>query len=363
MVILMTVCGVGLCVWMLFTSGIRMETVELYELDCGESVTAYDLVTKINRRKDVELTLAGKGSLSEKDQCMTFEKPGTYTVLLKARTNAHYTETEVQVRVRDTDPPQLECEDFTIVVGEAPDYLAHVKAWDQQDGDLAQSVKIDSSKITLDLPGSYEVSYSVSDQGGNRVEEKAWLTIRQAPASEVYLSETELWLCVNEFAQLRAYVEPENWDGTVEWSSDDSQICTVVDGFVYCRGTGTCVITAKADDKTEECVVHCTSAEVSTIWLNQRIMELGENQTARLKWVAYPSNWHGDVAWTSSDPSVATVEDGLVTWQGRGTCTITVYGGGVSDSCSVTCAGKTLQESIFESLSDLTGWVYGGRPH
>ena len=44
------------------------------------------------------------------------------------------------------------------------------------------------------------------------------------------------------------------------------------------------------------------------------------------------------LTWVSSDPTVATVEDGRIIWQGSGSCTVTVYASNdCSASISVTC--------------------------
>lgn len=48
-----------------------------------------------------------------------------------------------------------------------------------------------------------------------------------------------------------------------------------------------------------------------------------------------PENTTDKVIWTTSDPAVATVEDGLVTVIGRGECTVTATAGRVSASCTV----------------------------
>ena len=52
--------------------------------------------------------------------------------------------------------------------------------------------------------------------------------------------------------------------------------------------------------------------------------------------IVYPTNTNSEVIWTSSDPSVATVDEtGLVTCVGAGYCTITAQAGEISDVCEV----------------------------
>lgn len=347
---LVAVGALVLCVYLIWSSGLRMETLESIELSCGETVTAYELVKQISRHEGVELSLEGKGTLTENNRCISFPQAGDYTVTVKASVGASSVSVKTLVHVLDTDPPQLICDDFAVVLGEAPDYLAHVEAWDEQDGNLTNSIKIDSSQIQLDKVGRYEVTYSVTDLGGNTTTDTAMLTIKPAPASDISLSEGIFWLAVNEYEQLSASVLPLDWEGEIVWSTSDPSVCVVNDGLVYCKGVGSCTITATADEISASCTVYGEYPSASTLWLNQSTMELDKGQICKLTVRSYPSNWGGSVTWRSSDPSVASVdEQGLVTWQGRGECTITVSAeGGASDSCTVTCIGKTWQDSIWE---------------
>jgi uncharacterized protein YjdB len=129
----------------------------------------------------------------------------------------------------------------------------------------------------------------------------------------------------------------------------------VNDGLITWTGVGDCVITAQADDVTAECVVYCEPVRASDVWISKHTMKLkdGESQTLTVT-QTLPSNWSGDVSWSSSNPAVATVEDGVVTWVGGGTCTITATADSVSDSCTVTCEART-------TLIDIIGGWFGGQ--
>lgn len=61
-----------------------------------------------------------------------------------------------------------------------------------------------------------------------------------------------------------------------------------------------------------------------------------------------------DVQWESSDPAVVTVEDGMLTAVGEGSCTVSVTtANGKTDSCTVMVAVKAVQQLEF-SLSQMT---------
>jgi len=60
--------------------------------------------------------------------------------------------------------------------------------------------------------------------------------------------------------------------------------------------------------------------------------------TSQLTATVTPENSTDEVVWESSDESVATVENGLITTTGYGNCTITATAGFVSATCSVSVA-------------------------
>ena len=75
-----------------------------------------------------------------------------------------------------------------------------------------------------------------------------------------------------------------------------------------------------------------------SISIDSSISISGIGATATLTPVVTPSNTTDEITWTSSDTSVATVADGVITSHRPGTATITVTCGEQSDTCSVTVA-------------------------
>ena len=86
-----------------------------------------------------------------------------------------------------------------------------------------------------------------------------------------------------------------------------------------------------------------SSIPVASIALNQESLSLNTGNTAVLTAIITPNNaTNKNVTWTSSDPSVATVENGKVTALKAGTATITVTteDGNKTASCKVTVLNK-----------------------
>ena len=85
-------------------------------------------------------------------------------------------------------------------------------------------------------------------------------------------------------------------------------------------------------------------AAVSGVELDDDAIELSVGGTSTLTATVLPNNaTNKNVTWTSSDGSVATVEDGVVTAVGAGNATITVttVDGGFTDTCDVTVTAPT----------------------
>ena len=80
------------------------------------------------------------------------------------------------------------------------------------------------------------------------------------------------------------------------------------------------------------------------------------NSTHTLTATITPANYTDAVSWTSSDITVATVANGVVTAVGYGTATITVSANGISATCSVTVAQVTL--SSINAVYTQSGTVY-----
>ncbi len=158
----------------------------------------------------------------------------------------------------------------------------------------------------------------------------------------VSLSPETLTLEAGDSATLTATVTPENAeDKTVTWSSDNENVAKVEGGKVTAVGIGSTTIKATAQDgsgKYATCEVTVTQP-VTGVTLDQTSLTLTEGDSETLSATVEPSNaTNQNVTWSSSDPSVATVANGVVTAVGAGTATITVTteDGDFTATCEVT---------------------------
>ena len=165
-------------------------------------------------------------------------------------------------------------------------------------------------------------------------------------ATSVKLDKATLDLTVGGSDTLTANVLPADAaDKNVTWVSSDSEVATVdANGKVTAVKAGNATITVSVDSNpalTDTCEVTVTDQtySVTGVALAPDKATLNVGETQELTAVIAPSNaTNKNVTWVSSDTSVATVENGVVTAVGKGTATITVTtaDGGYTATCEVT---------------------------
>ena len=163
------------------------------------------------------------------------------------------------------------------------------------------------------------------------------------PAS-IKLDATSKSLSIGGSFTLTPTVTPSNADYTLIWKSDNTSVVTVSDkGEVVAVGIGTGVVTATTQNGlTASCKVTVTAVPTS-ITVTPATLTLTELDTAQLTATVAPTD-AGDksVVWSSSDPTVVTVDNtGKITAvkAGKGTITATTVNG-IKGTCEVTVEAK-----------------------
>ena len=162
----------------------------------------------------------------------------------------------------------------------------------------------------------------------------------------VSLNTTVLSLIVGNTSTLTATVTPSNaTDKRVTWTSSDNSVATVSDGVVTAVNPGTATIIATTTNgKLIMCTVTVQPAtvDVTGVSLSATSLSLTVGETSALAATVMPNNaTDQSVSWESSNATVATVSDGVVTAVGVGTTTITVTAsGGRTATCEVTVKGE-----------------------
>jgi len=166
-------------------------------------------------------------------------------------------------------------------------------------------------------------------------------------------------MAVGDELVLHATVNPTDaTDPSVRWSSSDEGVATVdAQGKITAVSAGTATITVTtANGLTDTCTITVASVAIN---LNETALQIMEGNSQALTAIFTPAyTMNQDVIWSSSDTSIATVENGVITAVKPGTVTITAtaVAGGSSATCTVTVVPY---EIFFATLEQTADGMYG----
>lgn len=152
------------------------------------------------------------------------------------------------------------------------------------------------------------------------------LNIEVTPTG-ISLDKSSLQMSKGAVETLTATVTPSDASGTVKWSSDNESVATVTQaGEVRAVAGGTANITAAIGRYSAVCEV-TVNVPLTGIAIKDAPGTINRGETVQLEAVYTPADaTNRNLHWTSSEPSVASVDEntGLVTGIKEGTATITV---------------------------------------
>lgn len=246
------------------------------------------------------------------------------------------------------------------------------KAMDNVDGDITASIKVEN-KVDTSKVGVYLVVYSVSDKAGNKAESSRKVTVVSAPTTTTQVTTKKTTTkskvtttkrqnvvtttrrittpptitlkgsTIIEINQGTRYSDPGY--SAVDALGNDITSRVNVSGSVNINNPGTYTINyyvtdayGNSNSKTRTVRVKSTSVAVQGITLSQNNVSLSVGQSKTLTVYFSPSNaTNKSVSWSSSNPSVADVQNGIITAKSKGSATITaISSNGKSASAIVT---------------------------
>ena len=108
----------------------------------------------------------------------------------------------------------------------------------------------------------------------------------------------------------------------IEWTSSDENVASVYYGVVTAKAIDMTVITARSGDVSAECQVYVTGTDGTTLRITPAVVSMKKGETYQF---SYGNTFGLDLTWSSSDESIATVDqNGLVTAKKGGNATITL---------------------------------------
>lgn len=217
--------------------------------------------------------------------------------------------------------------------------------WSTSDVDV---VTVDNNGLaTATGLGSATITATAND--GSTIKAEVAITVEAVLPKSVTTTEEIGFAEGGDPQTLTATVLPANADNKeVVWSSSDESVATVdpATGEVTPVGLGECEVVVKCvADETVQAVCKVTVSEsvepVTGVTLDKDVLTLTIDEVAELKATVAPADATNKlVTWKSSDESVATVENGVVTAVALGDATITVttVDGNFPAECQVTVA-------------------------
>lgn len=216
-------------------------------------------------------------------------------------------------------------------------------------GTNVKEMQVTTANTTLTVNGTVDrlqADANVTVGGNGHINEKTGSGQISVSVAGVSLDKTEIVLVEGSNQTLTATVEPTNATNKgVTWSSDHEAVATVDQhGTVIARNGGKAIITVTTADgsKTATCTVNVRvhiGVPVQSVGLNKTELALEVNGTEKLKATVEPSDaTNKNVTWSSSNPEVATVDNGVVTAVsvGEAIITVTTEDGSKTATCKVT---------------------------
>lgn len=206
------------------------------------------------------------------------------------------------------------------------------------------------------LVGKSDGAADLTVKADNGVYAMLRVVVSEPSASSVSVSPSKLDLTEGDSGYLSATVYPSSASQTVTWTTSNSSVATVSSsGKVTAIAEGNCTITAKTSNNRSASATVKVSPKIvapTSITLSQESVEIEEGANVRLSATILPANATTDIRWSTSDKSIVTVQDGLITGFSAGECTVTAMtDNGLAASASVVVKAKEIQPQSIELSS------------
>lgn len=122
-------------------------------------------VTESTESGSSSVLAVGGCNLKHNDE-ITYTKSGDYDNTITVTDDAGNT-SDIDIKISVIDAPSINgISDKTVTVGDTVDYLSGVSASDGKGTDITGSIEVDSSKVDINTPGTYQITYKVTDSYG-----------------------------------------------------------------------------------------------------------------------------------------------------------------------------------------------------
>ncbi|MBR3980016.1 MAG: Ig-like domain-containing protein [Bacteroidales bacterium] len=289
-------------------------------------------------------------------------KYGTTVIRATARQNADsYAECNLTVAEKEVTDISVTPQAKMMYVGSTQTMTAAITPDDADDkkitwssSDLTKATISDKGVVTALASGNVTITATAA----SGVSDYYTLQILDIEITNIVLNIEEVTLTIGDKQQVTVSFEPENATNTeLTWSSlDETKATVTADGLIEAVGEGTTTIIVSTKNNVtkvitvnvESEVVAVSSIDVTPASLS---MKIGDTQT--LTAVVNPDNaTNKTLTWSSSNPQVATVSNGVVKAVGQGSAVITVSSANeVTEDVNVTVDYQAITSVTFSESS------------
>ena len=162
------------------------------------------------------------------------------------------------------------------------------------------------------------------------------------PVESINLSEESLTMNIGDSRTITAIIYPsDSTDKTIVWASSNESVATVTNGIIRAIAGGNTTITATCGGVSNSCLVSVI-VPVTSLTLSETLISIVQGSTYKIKSSIDPSNaTNKTVTWVSSNESVATVVNGVITAISEGSARITATADGKEAYVNVTVTNNS----------------------
>lgn len=229
----------------------------------------------------------------------------------------------IQENIINASDLQLSATDICIDKGEEIEIIATVKPENATDKTITWASS-DSNVVTVNNGIIKAINYGTAEVIVKCGTLKSIIKVNvRIPVSNVLMSSSEINLIIGEQSLITSTVQPDNaTNKNITWSSSDETIATVMNGTITGISKGTAIITATAEGVSGSTTVNVI-VPITGIQNSETSITCPIGAKYKIKAEILPSNAnYKAISWTSSDTSIATVNNGLITAIAEGSVNI-----------------------------------------
>lgn len=152
---------------------------------------------------------------------------------------------------------------------------------------------------------------------------------------------------INETKEVKVEYKPESVKEEITWSSSNEEIASVSNGIITAKSIGNVKITATTTSGIKNQVNIEVYQKIESLTLDKSNVELYVGDTSHVTATITPEEaTYKEITWTSSNNSIVSVENGLITAKDTGEAIITATTkDGVSQKCNIVVKEKPIEFS------------------